>query len=495
MYLKKLELKAGYTFDDVLLVPAASGVEPSQVDTGSKFSKNIDLTIPFVSSAMDTVTEYEMAAALARAGCLGVIHRNMSAEAEAEQVRLVKQADDIIEREVLTVNSHATVSDAAQMMERYGISGVPVMEGDEIIGIVSRRDLRWIASKKGDENISTVMTTSPITVNEDVTLEDAIEVMYNNKVERLPVVNGDNRLLGIITMQDLLEKNQYPDANRDQDGKLRVAAAVGPHDFERAVMLEEAGVDALVADCAHGHNLNVVKSVREIKESVNIDVIAGNIATSAAAEEFGGSVDGLKVGIGPGSICTTRVVAGVGVPQVTAIASVAQVASEYDVPVIADGGIRFSGDIAKAIAAGADCVMLGSLLAGTDEAPGRIIAIKGRRYKQYRGMGSLGVMESGQSSDRYFQKKDFGVSKDIGQTKFVPEGIEGATPYVGSVESVIYQLAGGLKSSMGYTGSPGIPMLKKKAEFIKITAAGQIESHPHDILITDEAPNYRLRDN
>lgn len=493
MYLKKLDIETGYTFDDVLLVPQASAVEPSEVNTGSRFSRNIGISIPLVSSAMDTVTESGMAIALARTGCLGVIHRNMTAEKEVEQVRLVKQADDIIEREVLTVDNLATVADAARMMERYGISGVPVMEGDEIIGIVSRRDLRWIASKKGEENISTVMTTNPITVNEDVSLEDALEVMYNNKVERLPVVSEGKRLIGIITMQDLLEKNQYPDANRDKNGKLMVAAAVGPHDFKRAVMLDEAGADAIVADCAHGHNLSVVKSVKEMKESVNADVVAGNIATGEAAEEFGDSVDGLKVGIGPGSICTTRVVAGVGVPQVTAIASVAQVASEYDVPVIADGGIRYSGDIAKAIAAGADCVMLGSLLAGTDEAPGRIIAIKGRRYKQYRGMGSLGVMESGQSSDRYFQKKDPGLPSEIGQTKFVPEGIEGATPYVGTVESVLYQLVGGLKSSMGYNGSANVSQLKTNGKFIRITAAGQVESHPHDILITDEAPNYRIK--
>jgi len=286
-------------------------------------------------------------------------------------------------------------------------------------------------------------------------------------------------------MQDLLERQQYPHANLDRYGNLRVAAAVGPFDINRAKMLDEAGCDALIADCAHGHNLNVVKSVKEIKKSVSCDVIAGNIATGEAAEELCSFVDGVKVGIGPGSICTTRVVAGVGVPQLTAISSVAEVAVKYDIPVIADGGIRYSGDIAKAIAAGADCVMMGSLFAGTDEAPGRVIAIKGRRYKQYRGMGSLGVMTGGHSSDRYFQK-------NIGQNKYVPEGIEGATPYVGSVSEVIYQLVGGLKSAMGYTGSPTIKDMKEKSRFIRITSAGQVESHPHDILITDEAPNYRL---
>jgi IMP dehydrogenase len=311
-------------------------------------------------------------------------------------------------------------------------------------------------------------------------------VMYTNKVERLPVVNAEGKLLGIITMQDLLEKRQYPQATRDSTGNLRVAAAVGPFDFERAMNLDAAGVDAIVVDCAHGHNMKVVRSVGEIKGSVKADVIAGNIATGKAAKEYIDIVDGIKVGIGPGSICTTRIVAGVGVPQITAIAQVAEVVSPAGIPLIADGGIRFSGDVAKALAAGADSVMIGSLFAGTDESPGRVITMKGRRYKQYRGMGSLGVMSGGISSDRYFQKKD------IGKTKFVPEGVEGVTPYVGRVSDVIYQLIGGLKSSMGYTGSRTVEDMRMKTRFVRITHSGYIESHPHNILITDEAPNYRL---
>ncbi|MDD4300393.1 MAG: IMP dehydrogenase [Methanomicrobium sp.] len=485
MYTEKLDMKTGYTFDDVLLIPSASSVEPSEANVFTRCSRNISLSIPLVSAAMDTVTESGMAIALARAGSIGVIHRNMTPEREAEEVSIVKRAGDFIERDVLTVKPDATVSDVSYLMKERNIGGLPVMEEGKIIGIVSRRDLRGIVPSRGTENIRTVMTKSPITVPESIKIEDALEVMYANKVERLPVVDKDNNLIGIITMQDLLERQQYPHANLDRYGNLRVAAAVGPFDINRAKMLDEAGCDALIADCAHGHNLNVVKSVKEIKKSVSCDVIAGNIATGEAAEELCSFVDGVKVGIGPGSICTTRVVAGVGVPQLTAISSVAEVAVKYDIPVIADGGIRYSGDIAKAIAAGADCVMMGSLFAGTDEAPGRVIAIKGRRYKQYRGMGSLGVMTGGHSSDRYFQK-------NIGQNKYVPEGIEGATPYVGSVSEVIYQLVGGLKSAMGYTGSPTIKDMKEKSRFIRITSAGQVESHPHDILITDEAPNYRL---
>jgi len=373
-------------------------------------------------------------------------------------------------------------------MAEHGIGGVPVVEGDRIIGIVSRRDIRAIAMRRGGESVQTIMTRKPITASEDISMEQALETMYANKVERLPVVDAVGRLIGIITMQDILEKRQYPNATRDSHGKLRVAAAVGPFDFDRAVRLDEIGADALVVDCAHGHNQNVVKSIRDIKGSVKTDVVAGNIATAAAAEDLVDTVDGLKVGIGPGSICTTRIVAGVGVPQVSAIAAVADVIRGTGVPLIADGGIRFSGDVAKAIAAGADSVMVGSLFAGTDESPGRVITMKGRRYKQYRGMGSLGVMSGGVSSDRYFQRKE------VGKTKFVPEGVEGVTPYVGSVSEVVYQLAGGLKAAMGYTGSRTIEDMHEKTRFVRITAAGHTESHPHNIMITDEAPNYRITD-
>lgn len=486
MYANKLNIPLGLTFDDVLLIPAQSYVEPSEADIRTRFTRNIALNSPIISAAMDTVTEAPMAIALAREGSIGIIHRNMSAEREAEEIRLVKQAEDIIERKVLTVLSDSTVGEVDRMMRYHDIGGVPVMDNGMIIGIVSRRDLRGIVAKRGDENIQNVMTRKPITAKDGIGLEEALEKMYTNKVERLPVTDADGNLLGIITMQDLLERHQNPNAIRDKDGNLRVAAAVGPFDFERAVLLSEAGADALAVDCAHAHNMNVVAAVRDIVGSVSADVIAGNIATKEAAEEFGSDVDAIKVGIGPGSICTTRIVAGVGVPQITAIANVAEVMNEYDVPVIADGGIRYSGDIAKAIAAGADSVMLGSLLAGTDEAPGRLIAMKGRRYKQYRGMGSLGVMSGGESSDRYFQKKD------IGRNKFVPEGVEGAIPYVGNVSDVLYQLTGGLKSAMGYTGSKTIADLRRNGRFVQITSAGYIESHPHNILITDEAPNYRV---
>ncbi|MDK2891215.1 MAG: dehydrogenase [Methanoculleus sp.] len=486
MYTEKMEMETTFTFDDVLLEPAESWVEPDEADVGSRFSRNIPLNIPLVSAAMDTVTESVMAITIAREGGIGVIHRNMTPEREVAEVRVVKQAEDLIEREVVAVGPEATVTDVERVMRQYGIGGVPVIENDKVIGIVSRRDIRAILPKRGEAKITGYMTKKLITASEDITAENALETMYANKVERLPVVDAEGCLVGIITMRDILEKRQYPRANRDANGKLRVAAAVGPFDFNRAMMLVEAGVDALVVDCAHGHNMNVVKAVGEIKASVAVDVVAGNIATKQAALALAGTVDGLKVGIGPGSICTTRIVAGVGVPQVSAIANVAEVAHGADVPVIADGGIRYSGDIAKAIAAGADCIMAGSLFAGTDEAPGRITTIKGRRYKQYRGMGSLGVMSSGESSDRYFQKKE------IGRTKFVPEGVEGVTPYVGHVSDVIYQLVGGLKSAMGYTGSKTIADLKKNGRFLRITPAGYGESHPHNIMITDEAPNYRL---
>ena len=454
MYSEKLNIPTALTFDDVLIEPAESWTEPSDVDVKSKFSKNIPLSIPLVSSAMDTVTESAMAIALARAGGIGVLHRNCTAEQEVAFVERVKNAEKVIERDVRYVTPDTTIGFVANLMEMHGIGGVPVVgPKGKLVGIVSRRDVRGVIHKMGAETVDTIMT---------------------------------KKLIGIITMQDLLEKQQFPNANRDKSGNLRVAAAVGPFDMNRAMMLAEAGADAIIVDCAHGHNMHVVQGVKDIKGSVSCDVIAGNIATAAAARELVDFVDGIKVGIGPGSICTTRIVAGVGVPQVSAIANVCDIADPAGVPVIADGGVKYSGDVAKAIVAGASSVMMGSMFAGTDEAPGKIIVVKGRRYKQYRGMGSLGVMTSGQSSDRYFQKKG------IGATKYVPEGVEGATPYVGSVTDVIYQTIGGLKSAMGYTGSKDIESMRKNARFVRITAAGLKESHPHDILITDEAPNYRM---
>lgn len=488
MFTEKLDAPLALTFDDVLLIPAPSLVEPNEADIHTRFSRNIPLNIPLVGAAMDTVTESSMAMALAREGGIGVIHRNMSPEQEAEEVRRVKQAQELIERKVVSVSPLTSVADVERLMVEQGIGGVPVLEKGRIVGIVSRRDVRAIASRRGHEHVQAIMTRQPITAGEDISMEQALETMYTNKVERLPVVDDEGHLTGIITMQDILEKRQYPNATRDAKKRLRVAAAVGPFDTDRANRLDECGIDALVVDCAHGHNLKVVKSIRDIKGSVKADVVAGNIATSEAAADLIDTVDALKVGIGPGSICTTRIVAGVGVPQITAIARVADVTRETGIPVISDGGIRYSGDVAKAIAAGADTVMIGSLFAGTDESPGRVITMKGRRYKQYRGMGSLGVMSGGVSSDRYFQKKE------IGKTKFVPEGVEGVTPYMGPVSDVVYQLIGGLKSAMGYTGSRTIDEMHERTRFVRITSAGHTESHPHNIMITDEAPNYRFSD-
>lgn len=486
MFEEKLNAPWSFTFDDLLLVPNESHIEPSHADVSTIFSRNIKLNIPIASAAMDTVTETDLAVAMAREGGIGVIHRNMTREQQEFMVTEVKRADELVIHEVVSVSPNQTIQEVWEIMVEEEVGGVPVEE-DRLVGIVSKRDIRPILTAKSDKPIREVMTRDLVTAPLDITVKEAMELMYDNKVERLPVVDGEGRLAGIITMQDILERRLHPNAAHDEEGKLVVAAAVGPFDLERAIALDKAGADAIVVDCAHAHNMNVVKSAKKIKENVSADVIVGNIATKEAALALVDYVDGLKVGVGPGSICTTRVVAGVGVPQLSAVAGVASVALKHGVPVIADGGIRYSGDIAKAIAIGADTVMLGNLLAGTYEAPGRTIIIKGRRYKQYRGMGSLGAMTGGHSSDRYFQQ-------NVGTSKFVPEGVESAIPERGSVSDMLYQLLGGLRSSMGYVGAININEMQERARFVRITSAGERESHPHDVFITDEAPNYPLGD-
>lgn len=484
MFREKLDAPMAFTFDDLLLQPNESHIEPNQANVQTRFTKNIRLNIPVVSAAMDTVTEASMAVAIAREGGIGVIHRSMSVEEQVRMVMEVKRADELIIHDVVSVHPDQTIEEVREIMATEDVSGVPVVD-DKLVGIVSKRDIRPILATKPEKPVREVMTRDVVTAPVDVTVDRALELMYENKVERLPIVRDSGQLVGIVTMHAILEKKLHPNAVKTEEGSLRVAAAVGPFDVDRAVALDEAGADAIVVDCAHAHNMNVVESAREIKEKVEADVIVGNIATEEAARALVDYVDALKVGVGPGSICTTRIVAGVGVPQITAIARVAEVAREHDVPVIADGGIRYSGDIAKAIAIGADTVMLGNLLAGTDEAPGRTITMQGRRYKQYRGMGSLGAMTGGQSSDRYFQEES---------SKFVPEGVEGVIPYRGKVSDMLYQLIGGLRSSMGYVGAETIKEMQEKARFVRITNAGEKESHAHDILITDEAPNYPIND-
>jgi len=495
-YTRKLkEAELALTFDDVLIVPKRSSVEPADVDVSTRVTVNYRINIPILSAAMDTVTEAEMAIALARCGGLGVIHRNMSVEEQIQEVRKVKEARTVVQRDVITITPDESVKKAIELMDRHGISGLPVVdEENRVVGIITRRDVELLSDEEIEElDVKSVMTEEPIVIKEGRDLEErAIEIMKQEKVERLPVVDDEGRLIGIITAKDVSELRDETEAATDDEGRYLVAAAVGPKDPERAKALDDAGADIIVIDCAHAHTKTVMDFIKNIKDEIEADIIAGNIATAEAAEDLiGVGADSLKVGIGPGSICTTRVVAGVGVPQITAVAQVADVAEEHDIPVIADGGIRYSGDIAKAIAAGADAVMLGNLLAGTDEAPGRLIRLKGRLYKQYRGMGSLGAMMKGESADRYFQQRDR-RGKHVAQTKFVPEGVEGVVPYRGPVREVIYQLVGGLKSSMGYVGARNIEEMKKKAEFVRITRAGYEESHPHDIAITDEAPNYPM---
>jgi len=475
--------KRALTFEDVLLVPQHSTVLPKEVDVSTRFTRNVTLNIPIVSAAMDTVTEFKAAIAMARLGGIGVIHKNMDIESQVLQVKKVKKSESGIIIDPIFISPDASVGEADAMMAEYKISGVPVVdEHKKLIGIITNRDMRFITDMS--MRVAEVMTPAPlITAPKGTTLEEATKVLQKHKIEKLPIVEEDGTLAGLITIKDIEKKEQYPNANKDQFGRLRVAAAIGVGQLERARALVEAGVDVIVLDSAHGHSQGIIDTLKMIKKELDVDVVAGNIATAAAAEDLiAAGADAVKVGIGPGSICTTRIVAGVGVPQISAIDEVAQAANKHGVPVIADGGIKYSGDIAKALAVGASSVMLGSALAGTYEAPGEMIIYNGRQFKEYRGMGSIGAMTKG-STDRYFQE---GTAAD----KLVPEGIEGRVPYRGKIANVIHQMIGGLRSSMGYCGSKDIPTFWEKAEFVEITTAGLKESHVHDVTITKESPNY-----
>jgi len=476
------------TFDDVLLVPARSQVLPRDVDLRSRFTPGVRLNTPIVSAAMDTVTETAMAIAMARNGGIGVIHKKMSVEAQAEMVRKVKRSESGMIVDPITLGKDARVADAHRLMREYRISGVPIVEPDgRLAGILTNRDLRF--EDDPTRRVTELMTSEDlITVPVGTTLEQAKEVLRRHKVEKLLVVDDEGRLRGLITIKDINKAVEYPNAAKDALGRLRVAAAVGvAADLEaRAAALVEAGVDVLVLDSAHGHSQGVLDALTYLKESHPVDVIAGNVATAeAAADLVERGADGVKVGVGPGSICTTRVVTGVGMPQLSAILAVADVTRGAGVTLVADGGVKYSGDLAKALAAGADTVMMGSLLAGTTEAPGEEVLREGRRYKAYRGMGSLGAM-SGGSADRYFQ------DDAKGRDKLVPEGIEGVVAYKGPVKDVLYQLAGGLRSAMGYCGAPDLDAFRAGARFVQITQASLVESHPHDVTITADAPNYSV---
>ncbi|MDE6296798.1 MAG: IMP dehydrogenase [Muribaculaceae bacterium] len=479
----------GVTFDDVLLIPAYSEVTPNMVSLSGRFSRNIPLNIPFVSAAMDTVTEAELAIAIAREGGIGVIHKNMSIAAQAAQVRKVKRAESGMIYDPITISKDQTVGEALQLMHDNRIGGIPVVDDEnKLIGIVTNRDLRF--QKDMSLAIENVMTKDNLVTTNRTDLASAADILLKNKIEKLPVVDDEGHLLGLITYRDITKVQDYPMACKDSKGRLRVAAGVGvtSDTLDRVKALVEADVDAVVIDTAHGHSANVANTLKKVKEAYpDLDVVVGNIATGEAAKHLiEAGADGVKVGIGPGSICTTRIVAGVGVPQLSAIFEVAKVAHQYGVPVIADGGLRYSGDVVKALAAGGDCVMMGSMFAGVEESPGETIIYNGRKFKAYRGMGSVEAMEAG-SKDRYFQ------SEKVDSSKFVPEGIVARVPYKGTLSETIYQLTGGLRSGMGYCGAKDIETLHN-AKFTKITSAGVTENHPHDVTITKEAPNYSRRE-
>ena len=478
----KIRAKA-LTFEDVLLIPAYSEVLPKEVSLKTYLSKRIALNIPFISAAMDTVTEYRTAIAMARLGGIGIVHKNMDIPSQVEQIRKVKKSESGIINDPVSLKADATLLDAKQITDNYKISGVPVVdEYGILIGILTNRDMRFetdMSKKIGD-----LMTRDNlVTAKEGTSLEEAKEIMHKHRIEKLPIVYKDYVLKGLITIKDIQKKIEYPSANTDELGRLRVGGAIGVGQLDRAKALWEAGADVLVLDSAHGHSKNIIKTLESIKRDLDIDVVVGNVVTPEATRDLiSAGADAVKVGIGPGSICTTRIVAGVGMPQISAVAGCAEVGQKAGVPIIADGGIKYSGDIAKALAVGASSVMVGSLLAGTEESPGDLLLYQGRQYKSYRGMGSIGAMTKG-SSDRYFQE---GTAQD----KLVPEGIEGRVPYRGKIGDVIHQLVGGLRSSMGYLGSHDIPTLWQRAEFVEITSAGLRESHVHDVVITKEAPNY-----
>ncbi len=479
----ELLIREGLTFDDVLLVPQKSDVTPDMIQLGTQLTRNIKLNIPLMSAAMDTVTESELAIAMAREGGIGIIHKNMPIEAQALEVDKVKRSENGVIVDPFFLSAQHTLREADELMGKYKISGVPICENGKLIGIITNRDLRF--ETDFSRPISEAMTKENlITAPEGTTLDEAQEILRKHKIEKLPIVDNDGNLKGLITIKDIEKSVRYPNSAKDSRGRLLVGAAIGVTTdvLERAKALADAQVDVFVLDSAHGHSENILKAVRLVKEHFpNVELIAGNIATGAAAKELiEAGADAVKVGIGPGSICTTRVVAGIGVPQITAIHDVYQVAKEYGVPVIADGGIKYSGDLPKAITAGADVIMIGSLFAGCDESPGEEEIYQGRKFKVYRGMGSLAAMEVG-SKDRYFQTNT---------KKLVPEGVEGRVAYKGPLSDTVYQLLGGLRSGMGYCGTPTVADLKERGQFVRITGAGLKESHPHDIYITKEAPNY-----
>ena len=486
--MQNIELGEGITFDDVLLVPQKSDVVPAEANTATLFSRNIAVNIPIASAAMDTVTEAKLAIALAEQGGIGVIHKNLPPLGQAKEVDEVKRSANGIIADPVKLNPGDPVSLARAIMDDRNLSGIPIVLPDgRLVGILTRRDLRF--QHKDDTPIHEVMTRDNlVTAPPDTSLDTARDLLFKNKIEKLILVDADNRLQGLITIRDIRNFDRYPLACRDRRGRLRVGAAVGIHDDERVMMLVEAGVDVLVVDSAHGHSQNVMNAVSRYKKNHggSVDVVAGNVATEEGARDLvRAGADGIKVGIGPGSICTTRVIAGIGVPHVAAIMNVETVAHERNVKVIADGGIRYSGDIVKALAAGADSVMIGSLFAGTEESPGEAVIYKGRSFKSYRGMGSLGAMRGGKSKDRYFQE---GTSED----KLVPEGIEGLVPHKGLLSGIVFQMMGGIRSGMGYVGAANIASLHKNARFIEVTPASMKESHPHDVVITKEAPNYAM---